>query len=360
MKRLTTAWVALGAITIAVALALDALELPSATLFGAMLVGLVVALRLPGRFVLRGRPVLAAHAATGVVLGGYLQSSSLESLAGAWLPVLLVSAATLGLSLAAGWAMARVTGIDPPTAALGMVAGGASGIIAMASELRADDRIVAFMQYVRVLLIVIATPLLVALLFGDHEAVVGAGQDDGPFLGAPQDWAITAAVAFAGALAGRAIRLPAATLMGPLLLAAGLTLALPEGSVEVPPIVREAAFAVIGLQVGLRFTVELFRSLARLLVPVIVSVVVLSAACFGFAVLLDLTSDASLLDAYLATTPGGLYAVLAAAVGTGADATFVVGVQSLRLVVMVLVAPFAVRAMVARMGRTRAASSPSG
>jgi membrane AbrB-like protein len=358
MTRLPTAWVALGAVTVGVALALDALGLPTATLFGAMLVGLVVALRQPGRFTLRGWPVTAAHAVTGVALGGYLQSSSLESLASAWLPVLLVSVATLLLSLLAGWWMARATGLDAPTAALGMVAGGASGIIAMAGELRADDRVVAFMQYVRVLMIVIATPLLVAVFFGDHHAAASVRQHDEALLGAARAWPVVAAVAVAGAFAGRAIRLPAATLMGPLLLAAVLTLTLPEGSVEVPPLLREAAFAVVGLEVGLRFTVSLFRSLARLLAPVMLSVIGLSAACFGFAVLLDVTTDASLLDAYLATTPGGLYAVLAAAVGSGADATFVVGMQSLRLVVMVLVAPFAVRAMVAWMDRDRTAASP--
>jgi membrane AbrB-like protein len=347
------AWLALGAATVVVAVALDAVGLPSSTLFGALLLGLLVALRSPGRFELRGPGVTAAHATTGVVLGAYLQSSSLQSLADAWLPVLLVSSATLLLSLVAGALMARFTDVDEPTAALGMVAGGASGIIAMASELGADDRVVAFMQYVRVLAIVMATPLLVALLFGDHHAAAGAVADGGAFLGTAPDWAITAAVAAAGAVLGRVARLPAATLMGPLLLAAALTLALPPDSFTVPPLLREAAFAVIGLQVGLRFTAATFRQLARLVAPLLISVVALSVICFGFAVLLEMTTRASLLDAYLATTPGGLYAVLAAAVGTGADTTFVVGVQSIRLVVMVLVAPFAVRAMLRLQSRRR-------
>jgi uncharacterized protein len=358
MSRIATAWLALGAVTVAAALALDALGLPSATLFAALLVGLVVALRLPGRFELPRPTFTVAHAVTGVVLGGYLQSSALQALGEAWLPVLLVSAATLLLSLVAGWAMARVTDVDAPTAALGMVAGGASGIIAMASELGADDRVVAFMQYVRVLAIVLATPLLAALFFGSGESGAVVGSSGGPALGEPQDWAITAGIAFAGAVAGRAIRLPAATLMGPLLLAAGLTLALPDGSVAVPPIVREASFALIGLQVGLRFTVELFRSLARLLGPLLLSTVALSAACFGLAAALAATTHATLLDAYLATTPGGLYAVLAAAVDTGADTTFVVGVQSLRLLVMVLVAPFAVRAMLSLQAARRGGGVP--
>ncbi|ADB51825.1 AbrB family transcriptional regulator [Conexibacter woesei] len=351
----SAAWLALGAATLLVAWALDALGLPSATLFGALVVGLAVALRLPGRFRLGEGTFRSAQALTGVTLGCYMQSESLDALAGAWLPVALVSAATLLLCLLAGHVMARVTDVDEPTAALGMVAGGASGIVTMARELGADDRIVAFMQYARVLLIVLATPLLVALFFPGHHGApgIGDGGGDGPFLGTAGDWAATVAIALAGAAAGRLVRLPAGVLLGPLLLAAGLTLALPDGSFAVPPLLREAAFAAIGLQVGLRFTVETIRRLGRLLVPVVLSVVALVVACFGLAVVLHATTHVTLLDAYLATTPGGLYVVLAAAVGTGADTTFVVAVQGLRLLVMVLLAPFAVRLLLGDRARPR-------
>jgi uncharacterized membrane protein AbrB (regulator of aidB expression) len=54
-------------------------------------------------------------------------------------------------------------------------------------------------------------------------------------------------------------------------------------------------------------------------------------------------ADLPFLDAYLATTPGGIYAVLATAVGSGADTAFVLAVQALRLLVMVIAAPPLVR-----------------
>ena len=91
----------------------------------------------------------------------------------------------------------------------------------------------------------------------------------------------------------------------------------------VPPVLREAAFAGIGLQVGLRFTMSTVREVGALLGRSSLCIVGLMVACFGLAVVLDLTTSATLLDAYLATTPGGLYAVLAAAFGSGADTTFV-------------------------------------
>jgi membrane AbrB-like protein len=111
----------------------------------------------------------------------------------------------------------------------------------------------------------------------------------------------------------------------------------------VPPLLREAAFAAIGLYIGLRFERATLRSIGRLITPVLVSIVGLIAGCFALAWVLERTAGVSLLDAYLATTPGGLYAVLPIAFGSGADATFVLAVQGLRVLVMVLAAPAVVR-----------------
>jgi uncharacterized protein len=340
--RAAARWTALGAATLLAGLALNAAALPSPFLFGALLAGLAVALLRPAELEITPALFTAAQAATGVALGAYLQSSSLGALGDDWLPVTLVSAATLAVSLGAGVVMARVTELDRPTAALGMVAGGASGIVTMARELGGDDRLVAFMQYVRVLIVVLLTPILVAVAFPGHHGDTGTATGI-PVLGTPRDWLVTAGLAIAGSTAGHRTRLPAGALLGPMILAGAVTLGAPEGWFVVPAVIQNAAFAVIGLQVGLRFTVETVRQTGRLLGPVLLSVVVLLVACFGLAVVLEATTSVSLLDAYLATTPGGLYAVLAAAVGAGANTTFIIAVQGLRVVVMVLLAPIAVR-----------------
>jgi membrane AbrB-like protein len=316
---------------------------PSSYLFGALLVGLLVALARPDALVVPPLGFRAAQAVTGVALGAYLKSDALSAAAHAWAAVTLVSLGTLAVSLGCGLALARFTKLDRPTAALGTVAGGASGIVAMAGELHADDRLVAFMQYLRVLVVVSATPVLMGLVFPGHHA--GSPDTAGGLLGDVEGWALTAALAPAGVVLARLTRLPAGALLGPMLLAGAVGLTLPDGF-TVPVLAREVAFAGIGLQVGLRFTLATVREVGSLLVPVLVGIVGLMAACFGLAILLDLTTSASLLDAYLATTPGGLYAVLAAAFGSGADTTFVLAVQTLRVLVMVLLAPALVRVLV--------------
>jgi membrane AbrB-like protein len=117
------------------------------------------------------------------------------------------------------------------------------------------------------------------------------------------------------------------------------------GDFAVPTLLSQTAFSLIGLRVGLNFTIGTVKLLGRLTVPVLGMIAFLLVACFGLAVLLAATTPATLLDAYLATTPGGLYAVLAVAFGAGASTTFIVAVQSLRVIAMVLLAPLAVRLM---------------
>ena len=335
-------WSLLGAVTLALGGGLGAVGLPSSYLFGALLAGLGAALLMPGRLEVPDPAFTVAQGVTGVTLGAYLEADSLEVVAGSWLPVLAVSAGTLALSVAAGRMLARATDCDETTASLGLVAGGATGIVAMADELGADGRLVAFMQYARVLIVVLITPLVAALAFPGH-ATAPASALETPLLGEPSWWLITAGTAAAGAAAGALVRMPTPWILGPLLVSGAVTLIAPAGTFEVPELLRETAFIVIGAQVGLRFTPDTLRQVGRLLVPVLLGIAGLIVACFGLAVLLHLTADVTLADAYLATTPGGFYAVAAVAFGAGADTTFIVAVQGLRVLVMVLLAPTVVR-----------------
>src|SRR3954447_20224254 len=100
--------------------------MPSPALFAALLAGLAAALWLPVSPSVPLPVFRAAQAITGVSLGVYVQSESLNAVAQAWLPVTIVSAGTLGLSLLCGALLAKGAKVDRPTAALGMIAGGAS------------------------------------------------------------------------------------------------------------------------------------------------------------------------------------------------------------------------------------------
>jgi membrane AbrB-like protein len=234
----TADWIAVAALTAGGGWLADRAGVPSGYLFAALVGGLGWALRAPGRLGLPEPPFRAAQAITGVALGTLLHTSTVSGLGSRWLPVLLVSVATLAATIVAGMLLARVTSLDRPTASLGMIAGGASGIVGIAGDLGGDDRLVAFMQYLRVLLITLLTPLLVPLLFGVHGHGSGAGAGDGAVLGTAGGWLLTLGAGAAGALIGRRLRLPAGALLGPLALTGALSITGAVGGAQVPPLLR--------------------------------------------------------------------------------------------------------------------------
>ena len=137
------------------------------------------------------------------------------------------------------------------------------------------------MQYLRVLIVVLLTPLLVA------SSAAASGSRPAPARTALGDAARLAADrgdrARRGAWPRAARACPPGTLLGPMVVAGALTLAGVE--FVVPPVVRELAFALIGLQVGLRFTLDTVRQLGRLLVPGAGRAGrAASLGCFGLAV----------------------------------------------------------------------------
>jgi membrane AbrB-like protein len=327
---------------LAVTLAFDVLDLPSPSLFGGLLAGLARGLVGRRRFPVPQPATTAAQGLIGVSIGALVDLDTLEAIGRDWLPVLLVTVGTLLLSVLAGVVMRLLPGVSPVTGAFAMVAGGASGITAMSRELGADERMVAVLQYLRVLLIVVLMPVTAAAVFGADPGAGGATVDDaGP--GWPAGLLFAAVCLLAGAPLARLLRIPVPTLLGPMLVAAGLDLGGLSGGAGVPAPLETAAFLVIGLMVGLGFSRESLRTVGRALPLALAVILGLVAACAGLGALLAATTGVGALDAYLATTPGGLYAVLATAQDSGADATFVLAVQVLRLFVMLLSAPLLAR-----------------
>lgn len=168
-----------------------------------------------------------------------------------------------------------------------------------------------------------------------------------PFL--PQLWlnARTLAIGALGAAAAWVLAVPAALLVGP---AVAVTAAGVAGQrCAVSPAVMQICFVILGMGVGAGFTEDAggailkwplaFAALA-LAMPVTMTVCrVLLQRGFGF--------DAR--SAVLAAAPGHLSFVLAAAADTGSDLARIAVVQSIRLLALTLIVPFAALALGYRM-----------
>jgi len=336
--RLLVRWAAIIVASVAVSVLFALLIVPSPALFGGLLTGVIFALTTNWRTVLPGPVNSGAQAVIGVVLGGLLELSILQSLGGDWLPVAAVIVGTLVLSVLAGLLMGRVTSVSPITGSLSLSAGGAAGITSMSRELGADERMVAVIQYLRVVLIVSTLPLVTTFVFQPPPA-------DASGLPAPSGagWALgltfTVACALVGSLLALRIKMPAGTLLGPLILTASLTLAGWSFGAHPPVWLAQLAYGAIGLRIGLGFTRSSLKLLRKVLPAALTLTIVIILGCAGMGVFLAAATGQSPLAGYLATSPGGLFAVLSIAAETGAGTTFVLAVQVLRIFVMLLVAP---------------------
>ena len=148
--KLAAKWLLLLAATIAVTVPLSMLGVPSAALFAALVVGIALALRslAPSRI---PRPVgIAAQGVLGVYIGTMVHRDAVSALGPDWPIVVAVAVATLVLSIIAGALLGLHRDVSPLTGSLALVAGGASGLVAIARELGGDDRVVAVVQYLRV------------------------------------------------------------------------------------------------------------------------------------------------------------------------------------------------------------------
>jgi membrane AbrB-like protein len=158
-------WALLLAVTAAVTIPLDLLGVPSAALFAALAVGVVLALLTlaPSRV---PRPAgVAAQGVLGVYIGTMVQQDAVDALGSDWPIVVAIAVATLLISVVAGALLGLRRDVTPLTGSLALVAGGASGLVAIARELGGDDRVVSVVQYLRVALVTASMPVVVALIY---------------------------------------------------------------------------------------------------------------------------------------------------------------------------------------------------
>src|SRR5918995_2687898 len=135
-------------------------------LVGPMLVALTLALVWEKHPTVPRWGRIASLGEGGGVRPSAFRPSSLPLISRHWLPVSLVVCGTLLLSLGAGLLLSTLVRIDRKTAALGALPGAASGMLAMSDPLGADARLVALMQYTRVVVVVVTATLAGRLVAG--------------------------------------------------------------------------------------------------------------------------------------------------------------------------------------------------
>jgi uncharacterized protein len=335
-------WLALLPLSAALSWAWGAAGLPAALLLGPLFAGIVLGVNGASISVPRA-PYLAAQGIIGAMIAAALNRAIFSAFARDWLLFSLVMAATLLAAAALGWFISRRRIIPGSTAIWGTTPGAATTMVVLAEAHGADVRLVAFMQYVRVLVVALSAALVARFWLGGMPARPAAH-----WL-APVDWlalAETLVLIAAGQWLGKLLRLSAWGLLGPMLLLAALHL---NGwvAIELPRPLLAACYALLGWYIGLGFRRQALLHAWRALPAILLTVLGLIAFCTALAWCLTRLAHVDMLTAYLATSPGGMdsVAIIAASAGN-VDVPFVLALQGVRLVFVIALAPYLSKAVV--------------
>jgi membrane AbrB-like protein len=285
------------------------------------------------------RPMAAV---IGVVLGSSFHPGLATMVRDWWLPLLLLPVfLSVAALLCVTW-FRRVAGFDPATAYFAGMPGGIAEMVLMGGERGADERTIGLIHAARIFLVVFALPFVIRHTHGPAAAPVVS-------VTAPQIWPDLPLLLWgggsiaAGLLLGRAFRLPAWHLMGPLAVSAALHLS-GVTDFRVPAWMLSAAQIGLGATIGCRFGGLELRAFLRILALAAGSTLILLALTFVFAVAIGRTMGLDFALLALAYSPGGLAEMSMVALSLALEPGVVVIHHLARVVFVLIAAPLAFRA----------------
>ena len=312
------------------------LNWPLAWLLGPMLATTIAAMA-GARIAVPGALRTPMLAILGVLLGSGFTPDLVAELSG-WLPTLLSLPAYVALVTWASTVYLRKIGrYDSRTALFAGTPGGFGEMVLLGDRAGADVRRIALIHAVRVLLIVLAVPLVVRG-FGMDLPAMPAAEAAVRWL----DIAALLAAAALGAWLGGLARLPAPALLGGMLVSAvGHATGLLHGA---PPVlVIGLAQLVIGCSIGCRFAgFRLHDVMATMLVGLGLTIV-MAVVSFAAAVAIHLVTATDPLLLMLALMPGGVAEMSVIGLALGIDPAFVATHHIVRIALIVAAAPFVFR-----------------
>lgn len=313
-----------------------ALKMPLAWMIGAMVATTIGALsgarvKVPSK--LRAGMIMVL----GIMLGSTFSPAMLEQM-GSWTITLAMLVPFILVSIVVGIAFLNlVARYDPATAYFTAAPGGFNEMVIAGGANGGDERTIALAHSARVMLVVFTIPIWFSFLAGAERGATALGPD---LAALPlRDWLILAACAVGAPIAHR-LRIPAAHLVGPMVLSAAVHLS--GLTHQAPPAVLVAvAQVIVGSAIGSRFVGARLGMIFGTLLVAAGLTVLMVALSVVFAYLLHLMTGIGLVDLILAYAPGGLAEMSLVALALGVDAAFVATHHIVRIALIVLFAPAA-------------------
>jgi membrane AbrB-like protein len=313
------------------------LGLPLPFLFGPMTFCLLVAL---AGLQLKGMGTISTAART--ILGAAIGASVTPEIVGR-VPQLLGSVALVPVYVAligiVGVPFFRRLGYDPATAWYAAMPGGLQDMVAFGKEAGGDARALALIHATRMLIILTVAPIILTLLYG--ASLTGALGEPARNL-PPVELALMAAAAVIGWKGGEKLGLFGASILGPMILTAALSLG---GFIHSRPPVEAIVVAqvFIGLGIGVQYVGVTLREVRSFILSGIAFVAILALLAALFTEIVILSGLAKPVEGFLAFAPGGQAEVTVLALAAGADLGFVILHHLTRMMMVIMGAPVAAR-----------------
>ncbi len=347
-------WGILVAGTIAFSGLLELAGLPAALLLGAMVAAILIetnggALRVPRL------SYYAAQTVIGCLIARVITPDIVQTFLKDWPILISVMLVAVVASSFLGWGLGRLGILEGTTAIWGLSPGAASVMMLMAGSFGADIRVVAFMQYLRVVMVAVAASILARFVVHTH----GASMSHVIWFPQPHwiSFGGTLAIGLLGGIIGRVSRIPAGVLIipmvaGAILHGAGLV------TIELPPWLLAFSYAVLGWNIGMGFTWDILAHAFRVLPQIVSAILALMLICGGLALVLVKWVGIDPLTAYLATSPGGMDSAAIIGASTKVDLSFVMALQTVRFLVVILIGPVVARFVANLLSHRAAKLSP--
>ena len=283
----------------------------------------------------------------GVAVGATLTPAVLATFPAMWPTLLLVPVMVAVIGVIGVPYFQRFCGYDFATAYYATMPGGLQDMIVFGEEAGANVRTLSLIHATRVMVIVVALPfLLIGIWEADLSNPPGAPATSIP----PLELLLMAVCAIAGWRLAKRVGLFGASILGPLIITAALTLA--GGLHNRPP--AEAIWAAqffIGMTIGTKYAgitmAEIRKDLAAGLGfcgILIVLTLIFVEAIYGLGL-------APGMETLLAFAPGGQAELTVLALIVGADVAFVVAHHVLRIFVVIMGVPLAARVFRTRLAK---------
>lgn len=233
----------------------------------------------------------------------------------------------------------RVHGFDRVTAWYAAMPGGLQDMIIFGTEAGGDPRALSLIHATRVMIIVTVAPMILTFGFGSALTNdIGAPATEIPL----HELFLMAAAALIGWKGGERIGLFGASILGPMIVTAVLSL---TGFIHARPPAEAilAAQFFIGLGIGVGYVGITLGELRRVVLAGVLFVLILAVLAAIFSEIVVVLGLAPPVEGFLAFAPGGQAEMTVLAIVAGADLGFVIVHHLTRVFLVITGAPLAAR-----------------